>query len=100
MRFTGQTRILLVLAAFTAFPGCTPSQPTLHETFGASVKSAQLAQTINPRASENLTPVAQMDRRAAEQVLNKYAKSFEPDAKNESRASTMFVGLGAAGGSE
>lgn len=80
--------------------GCRQVRPTLHESFGASVASAWQAQAANPRASENLSPVAQMNGRAANQAVETYAKSFEPEAKHDVNASTMFVGLGAAGGTE
>ncbi len=104
MRFIRMFRALLLFTACVAssavIGGCGTVTPTLHESFGASVAGAWQAQTANPRASENLSPVAQMNGRAANQTVETYAKSFEPEAKNEVNASTMFVGLGAAGGTE
>lgn len=89
---------LLVCLGVAIATGCTVSHPTLHESFGASVSGASQLQTAHPRASENLTPVAQMNGPAAKQSMDKYVKTFEPNAEQKSNAAQMFVGLGAAGG--
>jgi len=103
MRFTQNTEelpLFMVGVMLALIGGCAPSQATLHESFGASVTSAQRAQNANPRAGENLSPVAQMNGRAAEQVVDAYAKSFSPEAAPKVDANAMFVGFGAAGGQQ
>ncbi len=101
MEFMPVFRSLASVSAFVAlavFCGCCPVQPTLHESFGASLTSARLAQTANPRAGEKLSTAVQMDGLAAKQAVVSYVKSFEPGAAPKSNADAMFTGFGSTGG--
>ena len=103
MIFTGTSqaiRFVTVCFGLAFVVGCAASRPTLHESFGASFCDATQAQAANPRASENLTPVVQMNGPAAKQSMDAYVKSFEPNAEHKSNSEKMYTGLGAAGGGE
>lgn|GEM_PF-2490135 len=103
MRFTRDSQALclfVVCAASAVIAGCAPSRPALHESFGYSVISAQQAQTANPRADGNVSPVAQMNGLAAKQAMDSYAKTFEPGTEHKTNTANMFLGLTGVGGGE
>lgn len=77
---------LLGLAAVMA--GCASSTPVLDATFGDAVRSARMAQTLNPNASANRDPVTGIDGKAGASAIAGYEKSFVAPAR------TFDVGTG------
>ena len=55
--------------------GCAPSRVAMD--YGTSFELQKYNQTLNPEAEKNLEPVVGIDARAAQNIEDKYQKSFE-----------------------
>lgn len=62
-----------VIASLVAgLTGCATTTPHLDENFGQAVNQARAQQTVNPDASRNTDPVAGMEGKAAQAVVDTY----------------------------
>lgn len=68
--------ILLALAAATQLTACAVT-PNYDARFGDAVRQARLQQTLDPDASNNLTPVTGIDGPAAKEAIGRYQDSFK-----------------------
>lgn len=55
--------------------GCAPSRVAMD--YGTSFELQKYNQILNPEAEKNLEPVVGIDGRAAQNIEDKYQKSFE-----------------------
>ena len=90
-------RFSLLASLMAALAGCAAtSTPQLDSTFGDAVNAAKAQQTMNPDASQNTEPVAGMDGKAANAVMDRYHKSFE---KPPVTGNVFNIGVGGGTGS-
>lgn len=71
------SRLAGALAAGSLVAGCSATTPQLDAVFGQAVRDARVAQTINPKASENTNPVLGIDGKAAASAQQRYQESFQ-----------------------
>lgn len=69
-------RAALLCAVAATLAGCAQT-PRLDRAFGASVRLATAAQTLNPQAWRNPDPVLGMDGKSAAAAYDNYVKSFQ-----------------------
>jgi hypothetical protein len=55
--------------------GCAPSRVAMD--YGTSFELQKYSQILNPEAEKNLEPVVGIDARAAQNIEDKYQKSFK-----------------------
>ena len=67
--------ICCVGAAMFLAIGCAPSRVAMD--YGTSFELQKYNQTLNPEAEKNLEPVVGINAKAAQNIENKYQKSFE-----------------------
>lgn len=84
------------LLAVVILAGCTPTTPRLDAQFGDAVNTAKAQQTINPDASRNTDPVAGLDGKAANAMIDRYHKSFE---RPPATTNVFTIGVGEESGS-
>lgn len=76
--FTPAVRVASVLGLVSLMAGCAVSPtPEVDARFGNAVRSARMAQTLNPNASANRDPVKGLDGTSAARVMDNYQKSFK-----------------------
>jgi hypothetical protein len=76
--FSRVARAASVLGLVSLMAGCAVSPtPELDARFGDAVRSARLAQTLNPNASANRDPVKGLDGTSAARVMDNYQKSYK-----------------------
>ena len=72
------TLLSLTLVALSAgLAACTNLTPNLDRNFGQAVNQAKAQQTVNPDASRNTDPVAGMDGKAAQAVIDTYHEGLK-----------------------
>lgn len=65
------------LLAVAMLAGCADTTPNLDAKFGDAVNAAKAQQIINPDAPKNTDPVAGLDGKAANSVIDRYHKGYE-----------------------
>lgn len=65
-----------LLAAAGLLAGCAATAPEAERNFGSAVRAAVAAQTADPSASSNQTPVMGMDAAAAKASHTNYERSY------------------------
>lgn len=80
---------LLALTGILA--GCAATAPDVERNFGSSVRAAVAAQTADPSAAANTTPVTGMDTAAAKAARMHYEGSFIKPPEPQ-RAMTTGIG--------
>jgi len=70
--------LVIGLILIGTLAGCTGYNTGLvAQEWGTSYKLAVAKQPLHPDAEKNLKPVAGMDNKAADKVINKYNKEFD-----------------------
>jgi len=75
-----------IIAVFSLAAGCAWQESRVAMDYGTSYQLQKYNQTLNPEAEKNLAPVKGMDGKAAENVAERYKKSFE----KQSQTSTSY----------
>jgi hypothetical protein len=88
---TGMSAGLLAVAVLA---GCAPTTPNLDAKFGDAVNKAKAQQTLNPDASRNNDPVAGIDGQAANDIIDRYHKSYQTPTPASSGAIGTITGGG------
>lgn len=88
---TGMSAGLLAVAVLA---GCAPTTPRLDAKFGDAVNQAKAQQTINKDASRNTDPVAGIDGQAANNIIDRYHKTYETPTPAPSGAIGVITGVG------
>lgn len=70
--------LLTVSVLATAIGGCATNR--VENDFGTSHKLALMEQTANPEAGKNMAPVAGLDERTGQKIMERYRKGFEKEA--------------------
>lgn len=68
---------LATLVATSVLAACSTTTPQLDAVFGQAVREARVAQTLNPKASENTDPVLGIDGKAGAAAQQRYLESFQ-----------------------
>jgi hypothetical protein len=94
-----KVRNILGLALILGLTGCASPTPMLDETFGDTVRAARLAQTINPDAGRDTSPVVGLDGVAAQESIKRYEASFRspPPVTNVINIGGAMGGSGGGG---
>lgn len=70
-------RITVGIAIALLLGGCTGAPRHLDDSFGSSVRATIAAQTLNPSAGDDTTPVRSMDGQKAAGTLEAYRKDVQ-----------------------
>ena len=78
-------KILAILGWVIFFVGCSQMQKEtlLDKNWGRSYETAKYNQILNPDASKNLKPAADLDGQAANNNVEKYRDSFKEKGSQE-----------------
>lgn len=75
---------LFILSLAAGLAGCagtpTTTTPHLDQYFGQAVNQAKAQQTINPNVSRNTDPVAGIDGKAGQAVIDRYHEGMKQEA--------------------
>ena len=72
---------MTVLSSASLLMGCASTSPLMDAKFGDAVRQARSAQTLNPNASANRTPVVGIDAKSGAAALERYQDSFRAPPK-------------------
>ncbi|MDG5974629.1 lipoprotein [Hydrogenophaga taeniospiralis CCUG 15921] len=78
---TSFLRLASLLGAPCLLVACASTTPQLDAAFGNAVREARMAQTLNPKASENTDPVLGIDGKAGASAQQRYQESFQAPPK-------------------
>jgi type IV pilus biogenesis protein CpaD/CtpE len=70
-------KITAVIVLVVLLGGCTSEPKHLDSKFGSSVRSTIAAQTLNPSAGDDATPIRSMDGQKAAGTLEAYRKDVQ-----------------------
>lgn len=85
--------VLASLAASAGLAACASTTPHLDARFGDAVNTAKAQQIIDTDASQNTDPVAGLDGKAANAVIDRYHKSYE---KPPAPVDVFTIGVGSS----